>query len=135
MVNSFPFWFNHINHSKYKIKKSEKSKLKIVDPLWLAELKLHYCLFYHFWLMPKINSNTIDGQQCNQLMLWSSVMKENSGLLIQDLRSSFLIDIFWTYRMSSVAKGFPTLYGDSKISMKTFEDVDELFSTCPLLNK
>ena len=30
--------------------------------------------------------------------------------------------------MPSVAKGFPTLHGKSEFSMKTFDDVDGLFS-------
>ena len=86
MVNSFPFWFNHINHSNYKISKVKYQKLKLLIwnflfswNQWLVQLKLHYYLFCHFWPTRKMNSNIIDGQQCNQLMHWSSDMKENSG--------------------------------------------------------
>ena len=37
--------------------------------------------------------------------------------------------------MVSVAKGFPTLHGKSEFSMKTFDDVDGLFSVYSKGNK
>ena len=37
--------------------------------------------------------------------------------------------------MNSVAKGFPTLHGDPKLSMNPFEPVDGLFSIYALNNK
>ena len=37
--------------------------------------------------------------------------------------------------IDSVAKGFPTLHGKSEFSMKTFDDVDGLFSVYSKGNK